>query len=504
MDQKTALKALKNGYSVFLTGPAGSGKTYILNEFIAWLKRKGVAVAVTASTGIAATHLNGTTIHSWSGLGIKDALSKKDLKKIARNGKVVSRLTDAQALVIDEISMLHAHQLDLIDRICRYVRRRDIPFGGLQVVFCGDFFQLPPVSRGADAPARFVFASGTWQSMDIRICYLDEQHRHEDSGLTELLNGIRTDAVAPDALELLYARLDADLTDISEPTRLYTHNIDVDRENAARLATIRAKSFCYTMRTQGERKIVSGLVSGCLAPERLILKEGARVMFVKNNFEAGFVNGTTGTVIGFDDDSRMPVVRTGRGREILAAPETWRVEEGDEVIAAIRQVPLRLAWAVTVHKSQGMTLDAAEIDLARSFEYGMGYVALSRVRAFSGLRLLGLNDVALRVSPEIVEFDRRLQEKSKEFERELASVEDVKEEPEVKTKKKKREMEERTKAYAVEEIRKKYPHAYEPWSEEDDRALIGYKKNGKKIKELAEIFGRKRGAICSRLKKLRE
>jgi ATP-dependent DNA helicase PIF1 len=255
------------------------------------------------------------------------------------------------------------------------------------------------------------------------------------------------------------------------------------------------------MRTQGERKIVSGLVCGCLAPERLILKEGARVMFVKNNFEAGFVNGTTGTVIGFDDDSRMPVVRTGRGREILAAPETWRVEEGDEVIAAIRQVPLRLAWAVTVHKSQGMTLDAAAIDLARSFEYGMGYVALSRVRAFSGLRLLGLNDIALRVSPEIAAFDCRLKKKSEDFERELADVEEVVDKPkrEVKDEKPKK-----TRTYSVEEIRKKFPRAYEPWTEEDDRALIKYKQGGKTVKELAAKFGRKEGAIRSRLKKLME
>jgi ATP-dependent exoDNAse (exonuclease V) alpha subunit len=419
MNQNTALKALKNGYNVFLTGPAGSGKTFVLNKFIVWLRKNDRTAAITASTGIAATHLNGITIHSWSGLGIKDSLSGKDLKKIARNRKAFARLVKTEVLVIDEVSMLHAYQLDLIDRICQHVRASDQPFGGLQVVLSGDFFQLPPVSR-SNNQAKFIFESAGWKAMNIRICYLDEQHRQADSGLIDLLNGIRANQVASASLVLLQSRLNAPLADNFRPTRLYTHNVDVDRENSVQLALIKARPFSYTMQTQGNKKLVEALMAGCLAPENLILKIGSQVMFVKNNFEAGYVNGTIGIVIEFDKESRMPVVKTSGGKRIVARPETWEVEEGDEVLAAIRQLPLRLAWAITVHKSQGMSLDAAEMDLAKSFEFGMGYVALSRVRSLAGLRLMGFNDMALQINPKILEFDCRLKEQSDQFERELA------------------------------------------------------------------------------------
>jgi ATP-dependent exoDNAse (exonuclease V) alpha subunit len=175
------------------------------------------------------------------------------------------------------------------------------------------------------------------------------------------------------------------------------------------------------MTTMGKKALVNGLIKGCLAPEILTLKEGASVMFVKNNPAKGYINGTLGTVVGFDDE-KFPVVKVASRREIVATPSSWVVEENEKVLAEISQVPLRLAWAITVHKSQGISLDAAEIDLSRSFDYGMGYVALSRLRSLSGLRLLGINNMAFRVNSEIGEMDLAFRKSSKEAVMELEQL----------------------------------------------------------------------------------
>jgi hypothetical protein len=166
------------------------------------------------------------------------------------------------------------------------------------------------------------------------------------------------------------------------------------------------------MQTHGIPTLVDKLKSGCLAPENLELKMGAVVMFVKNNFKENYVNGTLGKVVGFDEDSGFPIIETFKGDIIEAKRERWEVEDSGGVIAAISQIPLRLAWAITVHKSQGMSLDCAEIDLSRTFEYGMGYVALSRVRSLSGLKLLGINDMALEVNSKMIEFDEEFRARS--------------------------------------------------------------------------------------------
>jgi hypothetical protein len=228
-------------------------------------------------------------------------------------------------------------------------------------------------------------------------------------------------------------------------------------------------------------------------------------MFVKNNFEVGYVNGTIGKIVEFDKDSKLPIVETRQGKRIKAGPETWVIEDGGEILAAIRQIPLRLAWAITVHKSQGMSLDSAEIDLARSFEYGMGYVALSRVRSLEGLSLSGFNDRALEVNPEVLEFDQTLKERSKHFtasleKEELPAEKNIKRiKPILKPKRPEKE-----KSYSVDKIRKKFPRAYAPWKEADDKLLLKLKGKGWTFEQLAERFKRKEGAISSRLKKLEE
>ncbi|NTU99029.1 helicase, partial [Candidatus Falkowbacteria bacterium] len=205
---------------------------------------------------------------------------------------------------------------------------------------------------------------------------------------------------------------------------LFSHNLDVDQVNDQELRRLKGNIKLYEMRSHGNEKLSSMLRDGCLAPEMLRLKIGAQVMFVKNNFEAGYVNGTTGVVDGFDEETKMPIVLTHAGKRIVAKPEMWMVGDDDTILASIRQVPLRLAWAITIHKSQGMSLDAAEIDLGRSFEFGMGYVALSRVRTLAGMRLLGLNNMALEVNPDILAADEELKATSAAFEKEVLKKEE--------------------------------------------------------------------------------
>ena len=420
MKQSQALDILKMGHNVFLTGPAGSGKTYVLNEYIDFLRKSGVAVGVTASTGIAATHMNGITIHSWCGIGIKDSISGKDLEKIAKRKYIRDRLTEAKVLVIDEVSMLHHFRLDLVDTVCRAVREKDEPFGGLQIVLSGDFFQLPPISRGEEL-AHFVHHSDVWKEMDLKICYLEEQHRQEDDELLRVLSDIRNDSVSDETLEPLRKRYRKDVEGDIYPTKLYTHNMDVDVINECELEKIEGEESVYEMDDKGKGVLVDILKRSCLAPEMLRLKDNAIVMFVKNNFDEGYVNGTLGIVERFDSDG-MPVVRIKSGKTIHVKGDQWMIEEEGEVLAEIHQLPLRLAWAITVHKSQGMSLDAAEIDLSKSFVAGMGYVALSRVRTLSGLKLMGLNETARKVSPEVLEHDAVLREDSKKMVEELKKM----------------------------------------------------------------------------------
>jgi hypothetical protein len=411
MTQQEALDILKLGHNVYLTGSAGSGKTYVLNQYISYLRKHGVDVGITASTGIAATHMNGTTIHSWSGLGIRDRLSPYDLEALEEKRYLWDRIQSARVLIIDEVSMLHHFRLDLVDEICKMFRRNDKPFGGLQVILCGDFFQLPPVSRTGEEIAQFIHRSQCWESMDLKVCYLHEQHRQNDQEFLEVLNAIRANSVSTETLNLLTARFNKEPESAVQPTRLYTHNIDVDVINNAELDKLPGDIHTFAMEERGKPFIVETLKKSCLAPSALRLRKNARVMFVKNNYEAGYVNGTLGTVTDFDEEG-WPIVYTASGKRIVASPMPWQITEENKILAEISQVPLRLAWAITVHKSQGMSLDAVEVDLSKSFEKGMGYVALSRVRTLSGLKLLGLNDMALEVNEDILEFDKELQELS--------------------------------------------------------------------------------------------
>lgn len=410
MDQQTALQILQSGRNVFLTGAPGAGKTYVLNQYLDWLHDRQVSAAVTASTGIAATHIGGMTIHSWSGIGVRDQLSDWDLEAMLERQPLYKRVTAADVLVIDEISMLSANFLDMVDRVCRAVRQQDQPFGGLQIVLVGDFFQLPPIGRAQTT--KYAFSAEAWSAADIAVCYLDTQYRQADDVFIDILTSLRQGTVTEAIWQHFRITYTRSFPEHIEPTRLYTHNADVDRINDERLTAIDTEEKVFQMNTTGRASLVEKLVASCLSPATLRVKVGSVVMCTKNNFEVGYVNGTMGTVIAMDEESGYPIVETYDGLELVITPTTWEVRDEDKVLASMTQVPLRLAWAITVHKSQGMSLDAVEVDLSNCFAYGQGYVALSRARSLAGLRVLGLNEVALQVDPYIQEQDAIFKESS--------------------------------------------------------------------------------------------
>jgi len=442
MKQTEAIEIIMGGHNVFLTGAAGSGKTWVLNKCIEKLTESGKDVAVTATTGIAATHIDGSTIHSWSRIMIRDESDLADddvIEHIVENDKTARKnIRACDVLIIDEISMLHAYQLDAIDKICKGIRRSTKPFGGIQIILSGDFFQLPPVVKNGKKKC-YAFESQTWTRSNIKVCCLEEQYRQLDKEFISILNEIRENSVSPTSKKLLDSRYLAKLENESTPLKLYPLNQDVDLINSSELAKINKPANTYIMNSFGDPNIVESLKKGCIAKEELSLKIGTPVIFIKNNRKEGYINGTQGVVIGFTEpdldtedfdedtdeesnDEEYPIVKTIDGKIITASPESWKRmrhektevldEYGNKIIkvrevtiASVTQIPLILGWSITTHKVQGMSLDCVEMDLSRVFEEGMGYVALSRVRTLAGIRLLGMNPIALRVNPKIIEID---------------------------------------------------------------------------------------------------
>jgi len=321
---------------------------------------------------------------------------------------LISRFKKLKVLIIDEVSMISPEIFSSIDMILRAFKSSSLAFGGVQVVLSGDFFQLPPIARGYKEK-RFAWQSPAWRDLELSTCYLAEKFRQDDDKLISILDDIRLGRVSPSSYALLesrhHAKLDIDFT----PTKLYTHNIDVDRINQQELDALPSKPRHYSYESRGTKRNIEKIFRSSLVLEELSLKKDAVVLFIKNNQEQGYVNGTTGVVVGFDSHDDMPIVKTTAGKKIKLELEDWSIEnEHGSIVATVSQVPLRLAWAITIHKSQGMTLDAAEIDLTKTFETGQGYVALSRIKSMDGLRLMGLNDMALAVDPLILQIDDRI------------------------------------------------------------------------------------------------
>ncbi len=412
MKQTTALNILKSGKNVFITGSAGTGKTYLLNLYTKYLKERRVYPTIVAPTGIAASHLGGQTIHSFFALGIRESIDEGYVEFLMEKKYLKTRFSKLKLLIIDEVSMVSPELFSAMDLVLRGFKGVDAPFGGVQVVISGDFFQLPPVSK-QPKEKRFAWQSPSWKALELQTCYLEEKFRQDDNRLIDVLDDIRSGSISEKTNKALEARMDVSLSDDAKITQLYTHNADVDRINLAELNKLDAEEKLYVYESKGTAKNIDKIFKSSLVLEELRLKKGALVIFIKNSPDGEYVNGTTGVVQSFSSIDKMPIVITTEGRKVKLDLEDWSLEnDSGKVTATVSQVPLRLAWAITIHKSQGMTLDAAHIDLSKTFEVGQGYVALSRIKSIEGLSLLGLNPMALRVDPLILHIDDRIKQAS--------------------------------------------------------------------------------------------
>ena len=387
MDKTSFLKRVGQGDNVLLTGPAGTGKSTLLNAF---LENAGNDVAVTASTGIAALNVGGSTLHRWSGmmLGPKRGEDPRShLRELLRDNRHsvragLDRIRACRVLVIDEISMLSGTTLAFFDLLCRKVRHDDVPFGGIQVIATGDALQLPPVRINPAEPYDWFFQTPCWQHAGFAVIHLTRVHRQQDPAFQCALGEFRLGKLSPESSALLASRVSY-FPDCDIP-RLFTHNTQVDRWNGYRLSCIEVPESIYQARTEGPDHQTDFLRKNLLTPERLALKPGAKVMFTVNKPDAGFVNGQTGTVIVC---GREEVLVDCDGMPIRVGLNEWRFDPRDKHSATFVQLPLRLAWAITIHRSQSLTLDSAYIDVRAAREPGQAYVAVSRVRTLAGLHL---------------------------------------------------------------------------------------------------------------------
>lgn len=394
------------GQNILVTGGAGSGKSFLLNE----IKKNNLKdLVITASTGIAAVNVNGTTIHSFGGLGTGELPAEVIAKKITKSfhTKTKERIRNIRYLAIDEVSMISGDFFNKIDQVFKLVRKSSYPFGGVQLILFGDFLQLPPIKNNT-----FLFESEAFNHGYFVVENLDKIFRQKEDRFINLLNNLRFGRLSEADLELLYSKIinPYDPKNKVEATKIVTHNFQADNINQEKLDQISKQSFFFDQKRTGEEKALQMLAKNCLAPETLELKQGAQVMMLKNTYqELGVVNGSLGVVKSFSDKG-WPIILFNEQTKIEIEPDKWFYEEFDpekgELVdkAHIKQIPLRLAYAITVHKSQGMTLDKIECDLGRIFTEGQAYVALSRVKTFNGLYLKSFNHKKIRVNPRVVAF----------------------------------------------------------------------------------------------------
>lgn len=401
-EQQRLYNAAASGGNILITGAAGVGKSFLLSHLKQHFKGD---LPMTGSTGIAAVAIGGQTLHSWAGLGLADQPADKIAQYLLGvRSAACKRILKAQRLVIDEISMVHCELLTLVDMVFRIVRDNPKPFGGIQLILSGDFCQLPPISKSKGKI--FAFQSDSWSAAEIHVGMLTKVFRQKDQAFADALNDVRVGNLTSEVKTLLRSRYrQHDPFPEIAPVIVYTHNADVDGENAKKLAELPGDTWTREAQDSGQEGPLATLQKNCLAPATLNLKIGAQVMLLWNIDPLNdLANGSLGKITGFSR-SGEPIVKFSR-MEMAIETRTWAIKSGDDVLAARVQFPLRLAWAATVHKTQGMTLDKVRVYLDRVFEYGQAYVALSRSKTLEGLFIESTAPGCIRAHPEAVKFYR--------------------------------------------------------------------------------------------------
>ncbi|KAM8727219.1 ATP-dependent DNA helicase PIF1 [Acanthopagrus schlegelii] len=405
-EQAAVLSAVLSGKNVFFTGSAGTGKSFLLKRIMGSLPPK--STFATASTGVAACHIGGTTLHSFAGVGSGSAPLEQCIELAQRPG-VLQHWTSCRHLIIDEVSMVEAQFFDKLESVARSVRRSTEPFGGIQLIVCGDFLQLPPVSKGKEK-ASFCFQARSWRKVIQLNMELTEVRRQTDQSFISLLQAVRvgrvTEEVTAKLMESAYHHIERDGI---LATRLCTHKDDVELTNENKLQQLPGSVRVFEA-LDSDPALVKTIDAHSPVSRLIQLKVGAQVMLTKNlDVTRGLVNGARGVVVAFESGKHgLPRVRFLCGVTELLKPERWVFKSGGGVHLSRQQLPLKLAWAISIHKSQGMTLDCVEISLARVFESGQAYVALSRARSLEGLRVMDFDPRVVRADPDVLVFYKKL------------------------------------------------------------------------------------------------
>ncbi len=446
-EQKHAFARYQLGNNVFITGPGGTGKSYLIKAIKRDLELREIKHAVCGLTGCASVLLNccAKTIHSWSGLGLGTGEIHEIVEKATKNRKANTNWKTTRVLIVDEVSMLSVKLFDALNKIGQTIRRNHFkPFGGIQLIFIGDFFQLPPVGRYTEPETTmFCFQSANWFSTFTKENHviLKTLFRQKDPTYIKVLDEVRQGVISPESAEILRQRTIAKYDDKGTgiiPTKLFPKNADADRVNQMMYLKLKDEERTYSfakhvnLQTYAEsgKPIPTELLIRCADLSReevdvqlellmenskinkeLKLKKGALVMCLANlDIDAGICNGSQGVIVDFVQNTTgigYPVVRFLNGITMQITPRVY--QHGDYPRIGIEQLPLRLAWAFTIHKSQGITLEIAEMDLGSNvFEYGQSYVGLSRVRSLEGLYLSGFNPQKIKTNPAVIEFYRRI------------------------------------------------------------------------------------------------
>jgi ATP-dependent DNA helicase PIF1 len=425
-EQRKAYDLVEQGKSIFLTGPGGTGKSFLLKTMFEMIPdRRGKHVAVTALTGCAALLIGrfAKTLHSWAGIGLGRESSAVLAATIRRSGKALRRWLGTDILIIDEVSMLTPELLEKLDEVAKILRRNSSPMGGLQVVFVGDFYQLPPVNKDKEKEIPFVFECLAWKDIVQETVCLTQILRQDDPTFHTILDEARHGTLSQESLAILKKRVNLPWQQLKiRPTLLFTRRVEVDMVNERNLKSLQGERKIFKAETtfvpvettvgltkesvEVKRAVEKMDKDGPYMPE-LILSEGAQVMLLTNlDYDAGLVNGSRGVVVGFDTNS-APLVQFLRGNPVPVPTSSWESTEIEGL--SRKQIPLKLAYAITIHKAQGATLDCALIDIGTStFECGQAYVALSRVKNLDSLYVWDVEPTAFRAHPKVLEFYKSL------------------------------------------------------------------------------------------------
>jgi ATP-dependent DNA helicase PIF1 len=415
------LDAIDAGHNVFLTGSAGSGKTYLASHFAAQAK---INVAMTATTGVAALNLGGETIHRFLGLGVAarpfeagKITAKWDMIKHSTRSWDVEKwklMQKIDAIIIDEVSMLRRDQFELMDIVLSSIRENNLPFGGVQMILVGDFLQLPPVvtdydlQRYKDLKEPYCFQSDVWGHAGFRAFNLTTNYRQGEGDFLNALERIRVGDISESTKAMLNSRMNVTLDTKISPVRIFTHKVDVDKENFERFKQLPGEKYVSEAEYGGKDYDIEILKKECPADDKLYFCEGAQVMMLTNDSTGRWVNGSMGII----EDTKPVKVRLVTGALVEIPMNTWErvahIVKKDTVetkkVASMVQYPFKLAYATTIHKSQGLTLDSIDLDLAKCFATGQAYVALSRGRTLNGITLRSWEPKNIRADSAVLKF----------------------------------------------------------------------------------------------------